>query len=70
MMYVLFCRRALSHVLEGVTSKKFSGGKPPDPQFPPVPFYKCSFMAIAYDLLLSPSNYKVCRLDDPADAVN
>ena len=31
----IFCRRAFSNVLKGVTSIAFSVGKPPDPQFPP-----------------------------------
>jgi len=28
--YILFCKKAFSNPFEGVTSRTFSGGKPPD----------------------------------------
>ena len=53
-------RRAFSNVLEGVASKIFSGGKPPDPQFPLTPYA----YFISYSLLttLSPTNTMLVKV--------
>ena len=44
--YILFCERVSSDVLERVTSKKFSGGKPPDPHFTMRSFMAHTFQVI------------------------
>ena len=43
---------SFSGVLKGVTSKIVFGGKPPDPQFTPIPLH--AFMAIALQQLRLP----------------
>ena len=68
-MYILFCRRTLSYVLEGVTSKMFSGGEPHTPSFL---LFLLQLLFHGYRVLptVTSSNYYVYRLDSPAPAID
>ena len=52
-MYIILCGRMFSDTQEGVASKSFPEGKPPDPQFPLTP-YPC-FISYSLPTTLTPT---------------